>query len=146
MLQVSFSWENRLTNSTFLQGQKSKVLIFEACLVSYNHKSNWRQVVPVVKHVYFYIFVGGWIFFYWCSRRDSKLKHVHFYIVVRGWIFSYWCSRRGSKLSFIFCRYFKFDFKRVPQYCFKGVFLIVSDFLTDLLEYAYVLLLIDSLL
>ena len=51
----------------------------------------------MVKHVYFYVFVGGWIFFYWCSRRDSKL-------------------------SSIFYRCFKFDFKRVPQYCFKGVF------------------------
>ena len=50
------------------------------------------------------------------------MKHVYFYIFVGGWIFFYWCSRRGSKLSSIFCRCFKFDLERVPQYCFKGVF------------------------
>ena len=50
------------------------------------------------------------------------MKHIYFYIFVGGWIFFYWCSRRGSKLSSIFCRCFKFDLKRVPQYCFKGVF------------------------
>ena len=50
------------------------------------------------------------------------VKHVYFYVFVGGWIFFYWCSRRGSKLSSIFCRCFKFDLKRVPQYCFKGVF------------------------
>ena len=38
------------------------------------------------------------------------------------WMFFYLCSRRGSKLSSIFCRCFTFFFKRVPQYCFKGVF------------------------
>ena len=56
------------------------------------------------------------------------MKHVYFYVFVGGWIFFYWCSRRGSKLSSIFYRCFKFDFKRVPQYCFKGVFLIISHF------------------
>ena len=50
------------------------------------------------------------------------MKHVYFYVFVGGWIFFYWCSRRGSKLSSIFCRCFKFDLERVPQYCFKGVF------------------------
>ena len=50
------------------------------------------------------------------------MKHVYFYIFIGGWIFFYWCWRRGSKLSSIFCRCFKFYFKRVPQNCFKGVF------------------------
>ena len=75
------------------------------------------------------------------------MKHLCFYIFVWGWIFFYWCSSRSSKLSSTFCRYFKLDFKRVPQYCFKEVFLIISHFLTDLSEYVYVFFffLIDSL-
>ena len=69
-----------------------------------------------------------------------------FYIFVGRWIFFYWCSKKGSKLRSMFFRCFKFDFKRVSQYCFKGIFLIISHFLTNLFEYAYVFLLIDSLL
>ena len=51
------------------------------------------------------------------------IKHPYYYIFVGGWIFFYWCSRRGSKLSSIFCGCFKLDFKTVSQYCFKDVFL-----------------------
>ena len=39
------------------------------------------------------------------------MKDVYFYVFAGGWIIFYWCSRRGS----IFYRCFKFDFKRVPQ-------------------------------
>ena len=96
-------------------------MIFEALLVSDCLKSNRGKVEPVVKHLYYYIFVVEWIFLHWCSRR-------------------------ASKLSSVFCGCLKLDLKRVSQYCFKEEVLIISHFLTDLLEYAYVILLIDSLL
>ena len=95
-------------------------MIFEALLASDCHKSNWGYVEFVVKHLYYYIFAGG--------------------------MFLNWCSRRGSKLSSILCVCFKLDFKGVSQYCFKEVFLIIPQFLIELLEYASDFLLTDSLL
>ena len=93
-----------------------------------------------LKHCWFQIVIKV------IGDKEYQWWSTYISVFVAGWIFFYWCSRRGSKLSSIFCRCFKSDFKRVPQYCFKGVFLIISNFLTDLLEYAYVLLSIDSLL
>ena len=52
------------------------------------------------------------------------VMHVYFYFFVEGWIFFYWILRWGSKLSSMFCRCFKFYFKRVPQYCIKRFFFI----------------------